>query len=69
MKKVEGDGDHREGCTTSEDVCVPHGSLSAVCKALDTHPTAPRPFLLQTLVTAAFLCTTGELNEHTTCTC
>ena len=60
MKKVEGDSDSKEDCATSEGVCVPRDSLSAVCKALNTHHTAPRPFLVQALVTAASLCSTGE---------
>ena len=47
-----------ECCSTSESA-IPRDSLSAVCKALDSHPTA-RVFLTRALVTAASLCAAGE---------
>ena len=49
---------------TSESVCVPQDSLSAVCKALDAHSAAHRSFLIQALVTAAALCATGQDESH-----
>ena len=47
------------GSSSSECVEVPRESLSAVCRALDWHPTS-RTLLTQALLAAASLCAAGE---------